>query len=308
MCVIAAPAQAIAESAVARAQSAPAEPHGWLSYAYAALAVATGLALAALRLAGRHPLALGPSRVRWPLAPGPSLFLMLLLIVAGAAAAAAATQSLGGAAADDLRGRALASLANYGAQLMLVAGIWWALAGAVRQHGVPAAGAAVPLGGARAAALGALAMAIGWPLVQAGGAVASAIQQWISGVAAPDTAHRTLEALGQSGDIAWIAATALVAVVLAPLVEEILYRGALQQALHGLGMPRTIAILGSSALFAAAHWGSLVGGSEAGALVMLLLLGLIFGWAYERTGSMWAPFTAHALFNAANLAIFLTQR
>ena len=307
MCVIAAPAQALAESAGTEAQSAPAEPKGWLAYAYAGLAAATVLALVALRAAGRRPLALGPRRVRWPLAPGPSLFLMLLLMVAGAAAASAATQWLG-SAADDVRGRAVASLANYGAQLLLVAGIWWALAGARRQHGTPAAGAALPVGGARAAALGALAMAIGWPVVQAGGAVASTVQQSLSGVAAPDTAHRTLEAMGQSGDAAWIAATALVAVVLAPLSEEILYRGALQQALQGMGMPRLGSLASASALFAVAHWGSLVGGSEAGALVMLLMLGLIFGWAYERTGSLWAPFTAHALFNAANLAIFLTQR
>ena len=233
---------------------------------------------------------------------------MLVLMVGGAAAASAAAQALGAGPADDLRARAIASLANYGAQLLLAGGIWWALAGAVRQHRTLAAEAAVPLGALRAAALGALAMAVGWPVVQATGVVASTVQQSLSGVAAPDTAHRTLEAMGQSGDAAWIAATALVAVVLAPLAEEILYRGALQQALHGLGAPRTVALLGASALFAAAHWGSLVGGSEAGALAMLLVLGLIFGWVYERTGSMWAPFTAHALFNAANLAIFLAQR
>lgn len=151
-------------------------------------------------------------------------------------------------------------------------------------------------------------MAVGWPIAQAGGAIASTVQQYLSGVAAPDTAHRTLEAMGQSGEVAWIAATALAAVVLAPLAEEILYRGALQQALHGLGMPRILSLVSASAVFAVAHLGSLVSGSEAGALTMLLILGLVFGWAYERTGSLWAPFTAHALFNAANLAIFLVQR
>jgi membrane protease YdiL (CAAX protease family) len=232
---------------------------------------------------------------------------MLLLMVAGAAAASVATESLGGAATDDLRARAVASTANYGTQLLLAVGTWWALSGAGRSHGALATDAAAPLGAAKAIALGALAMAVGWPLVQASGAAASTIQQSLSGVATPDTAHRTLEALGQSGDGAWIAATALVAVVLAPIVEEILYRGALQQSLHGLGMPRMLSIATAASLFAVAHWGSLVAGSEAGALTMLLALGLIFGWAYERTGSMWAPVAAHATFNAANLAIFLTR-
>lgn len=275
---------------------------------YVAIAAAAAVALAAAYARGRRPLALGSQRVSWPLAPGPSLFLMLLLMAAGAAAASAAAQALGTGSADDLRARAIASLANYGAQLLLVAGIWWALRGMITHGAAAPAGAPPSIGAWRAAAVGALAMAIGWPVVQATGVVASTVQQSLSGVAAPDTAHRTLEAMGQSADAAWVAATALVAVVLAPLVEEILYRGALQQALHGLGMPRIASIACASALFAVAHWGSLVGGSEAGALAMLLVLGLIFGWAYERTGSMWAPFTAHALFNAANLAIFLAQR
>lgn len=277
-------------------------------YGYLGIAAAAAVAFGTLRALGHRPLAFGPERVRWPLAPAPSLFMMLVLMVAGAASAALVTQALGTGAADDVRARAIASLANYGAQLLLVAGIWWALAGAVGRGAGAIEGAAAPMGRARSAAAGALAMAVGWPIVQAGGAVASTVQQSLSGVAAPDTAHRTLEAMGQSGEVAWIAATALVAVVLAPLAEEILYRGALQQALHGLGMPRILSLFSASAVFAAAHLGSLVGGSEAGALTMLLILGMVFGWAYERTGSMWAPFTAHALFNAANLAIFLAQR
>ena len=312
MWVIASPAQAIAESAGGEPPSEPVGTHGWLAYAYMATAAAMILALAVLHARGRRPLALGPDRVRWPLAPGPSLFLMLVLMVAGAAAAASAAQALGAGAADDVRGRAIASLANYGAQLLLMAGIWWALRevrgdrAAAHVH-VPAS-AQAPCGPLRALVSGALAMAIGWPLVQACGAIASTVQQSISGVATPDTAHRTLEAMGQSGEVAWIAATALVAVVLAPLAEEILYRGALQQALRGLGMPRILSLASASAIFAAAHWGSLVNGSEAGALTMLLALGLIFGWTYERTGSIWAPFSAHALFNGANFAIFLAQR
>lgn len=283
----------------------------WLGYAYCGISVLIALVLMDLHRRGRAPLSLGPPRVRWPLAPAPSLFLMVALLAAGAVAASAASGALGDGSEGpaDLRARAVASLANYGTQLLLVAGIWWALAESIRRTpATPGDAVAPPMNGARAAAAGALAMAVGWPVVQASGLIASTIQQSLGGVVAPDTAHRTLEAMGQSGEVVWIAATAVVAVILAPLAEELLYRGALQQALHGLGMPRLLSLASASALFAVAHLGSLVAGGEASALTMLFVLGLIFGWIYERTGSVWAPFAAHALFNAANLAIFLAQR
>ena len=38
-------------------------------------------------------------------------------------------------------------------------------------------------------------------------------------------------------------------------------------------------------------------------LAALFVLSLGFGWAYEKTGSLWAPFTMHALFNAGNLIL-----
>lgn len=344
MCVIAAlaqavapvsegaPAQAVAQVTAAETASDPVWAHGWYAVTCLWLAAGTIAALGIMHALGRRPLALGAPRVHWPLAPAPSLFLIAVLMMAGAAAASGAAQASGPSAPGSVRDSAIASLANYGAQLLLMAGIWWALSDTLarRPSGKPGgagvqaadsqliarvhvsaalpADAPAPMGRARAAAFGALAMAISWPLTQAAGVVASTVQQSISGTSAPQTAHRTLEALGQSGDPLWIAVTALVAVLMAPIVEEILYRGALQQALNGIGMPRTLSMLGASALFALAHWGSLVAGSEAGALTMLLLLGLVFGWTYERTGSMWAPFAAHAAFNAANLAIFLTQQ
>ena len=348
MCVIAVAAQASAEVADAPARVAaegaapsasgvgagasgaapsaaeidpdPAAPESRASVAYLWIAAGTIAAIVALHARGRRPLGLGPERVRWPIAPGPSVFLMALLMMAGAAAASGAVQLAGEGSSEGLRRNAIASLANGSAQVLLIAGIWWAHSGLLgarasaqspagdQSEPVPPAHAAAPMRPMRAAAIGALAMAIGWSVTQAAGVIGLSIQQRISGEPAPGAAHRTLEAMGQSGDALWIAVTAFAAVVLAPLVEEILYRGALQQALKGIGVPRTLALFGASALFAIAHWGSLVSGAQAGALAMLMLLGLIFGWAYERTGSMWAPVAAHATFNAANLAILLAQR
>lgn len=299
----------------------PAEPaaaSSALALAYLWMSAAVLGTLVALRVWGLRPLSIGADRVRWPLAPAPSLVLLAVLMVAGAATAAAVMQALGPDGAGGLRERAVASLANYGAQLLLMAGIWWALAETLRRRAVD--GSALPAPPAegdtraarmprwRASLVGAAAMAVAWPLAQAAGVLAGTVQSAIGGTEVPDTAHRTLEALGQSSDALWMGVTALVAVILAPIVEEILYRGALQQAMRGLGASRTLALWIASALFALAHWGSLVDGAEAGALAMLMVLGLAFGWCYERTGSLWAPVAAHALFNAANLTIALVQR
>ena len=326
MWVIAAPGQAVAEVPAPDAGSDPVKAQGWSTVVYMWLAAGTVIALVALHARGRRPLALGDDRVPWPLAPLPSLFLMAVLMVAGAAAASGAMQLSRASEADSLRESVIASLANYGTQLLLMAGIWWALSETLTRRAVdqPSAdarsaiamgvrgarpdGASAPVSRARAAAVGALAMAIAWPLVQAAGVIASTVQRSVTGADVPDAAHRTLESMGQSGDPLWVAVMGVVAVALAPLVEEILYRGALQQALKGIGVPRMLALMCASALFALAHWGILVAGAEAGALSMLVILGLVFGWTYERTGSMWAPFAAHAAFNAANLAIFLAQR
>ena len=312
--------------------SEPIWAHGWYAVVYLWLAAGTLIAFVILHALGRRPLALGPPHVHWPLAPAPSLFLVATLMMAGAAAASGAAQAMGLSGEGGLRDGAIASLANYGTQLLLMAGIWWALSETLMRRAVgqpepagesppdetsiaatPAVSAqsasvTMPVGRARAAAIGALVMAISWPVTQAAGVIASTVQRSVTGNDVPGTAHRTLEAMGQSGDPLWIAVMGLVAVLMAPLVEEVIYRGALQQALKGIGMPRIAALLVASALFALAHWGSLVAGSEAGALTMLTILGLVFGWTYERTGSMWAPVAAHATFNAANLAIFLAQR
>jgi len=39
------------------------------------------------------------------------------------------------------------------------------------------------------------------------------------------------------------------------------------------------------------------------ALIGLFVFGLGLGWAYERTGRLWAPIAMHALFNAGNLML-----
>lgn len=88
------------------------------------------------------------------------------------------------------------------------------------------------------------------------------------------------------------------AVLIAPLAEELIFRGFLYNAVkHYLRAPAAIIV--SSVLFAAAH----------GDLRLIPELGtaaIIFTCVYEYTGCMWANILCHALFNSiATIAIFV---
>jgi len=96
----------------------------------------------------------------------------------------------------------------------------------------------------------------------------------------------------------WRAMLIVGACVLLPILEETLFRGILYRALrrHWSFAP---AAVGSAAIFAVIHL-SWVG------MVPYLLLGLVFAYLYERSGSLVAPWAAHGAFNGFNLAILLT--
>lgn len=91
------------------------------------------------------------------------------------------------------------------------------------------------------------------------------------------------------------------AVVVAPFVEELLYRGLLQTfMLQRLGTHKRWAILLIVAfIFSAVHQGSV----HPAMFPALFALGLILGWLYETTGSLVPPILVHALFNAINLIL-----
>ena len=81
----------------------------------------------------------------------------------------------------------------------------------------------------------------------------------------------------------------------APLVEEPLFRGVVLRGFAS-ALPAWAAIALSSAVFAIVH-------VNAASFVALCFLGCAFAELYRRTGTILAPMTAHALFNAANLAM-----
>ena len=93
------------------------------------------------------------------------------------------------------------------------------------------------------------------------------------------------------------AAVVFMAVLVAPMAEEIIFRGYFYGVIRRFG-GRVPALLTSSLLFAAIH-------IHLPSMLGLGLLGLILCLLYERTASLWAPITFHALFNASTLTILL---
>ena len=87
----------------------------------------------------------------------------------------------------------------------------------------------------------------------------------------------------------------LLAIVIAPLTEELVFRAGLFRFLRGR-VPRWIALVGPGLIFASLHvnWRTLEGLTSLAPLVMLAVM---FSLAYERTGNIGTPIVAHALFN-----------
>jgi membrane protease YdiL (CAAX protease family) len=104
---------------------------------------------------------------------------------------------------------------------------------------------------------------------------------------------------GERGDTATIWAVVVTGVVVAPVFEELLFRGFF----YGVGKrfvgPWVSGIL-TTVIFASIH-GSLT------ALPGLLVLATFLLLAYERTGSLFVPMTMHALFNATSLGMLYLQ-
>lgn len=152
-------------------------------------------------------------------------------------------------------------------------------------------------------------LALGWPrfslvpvVVGAGVAIL-----WIV-LASPDPADdaRVTEAWQQQAPLLawlWLACRLIGAIVLAPVAEELVFRGYLlsrlgRQPILLVGAARFpwIAVLSSAALFGVLHDAWLAG----------TLAGLAYGWLRQTGASIWAPIMGHAVTNALLAAFVLT--
>jgi membrane protease YdiL (CAAX protease family) len=88
-----------------------------------------------------------------------------------------------------------------------------------------------------------------------------------------------------------------VAVLLAPIVEELAFRGALLDGLCRMRGPRA-AIVISALLFAAVH-----APTHGGQVLLVAIVGLALGWLRCATGSLLLCIVGHSLFNTSAIAL-----
>jgi membrane protease YdiL (CAAX protease family) len=123
------------------------------------------------------------------------------------------------------------------------------------------------------------------------------------------TVHPLLETLGASGSPLLTVAIIVSATVVAPLFEELLFRGLLQTMfLSMMGRAEAarpwfkwVAIAMVSVLFTLVH-------SQLWMMPPIFFLSVCLGIAYERSGNLWTAIVLHACFNAVSTAQFLASR
>ena len=108
--------------------------------------------------------------------------------------------------------------------------------------------------------------------------------------------HRVIGSLENPALPAWVSVLmVLTAVVIAPLAEELFFRGILQTKLGATFNSRWAALAVAGVCFGLVH------GGQIAAIIPLAFMGMILGFVYESTGSLIAPILIHALFNTKAL-------
>lgn len=110
----------------------------------------------------------------------------------------------------------------------------------------------------------------------------------------------TVELFQKGKDPAVLILMGFAAVIVAPICEEVVFRGYLYPAAKRYAGPWVAAVC-TALMFSAAH-------GNMAALLPLFVFGLVLVALYEFTGSIWAPVAAHFLFNAATVAVQMLVR
>lgn len=104
--------------------------------------------------------------------------------------------------------------------------------------------------------------------------------------------------------VSYVIALLLLTVVVAPIVEEIVFRGMVLRALMS-AMPVGVAVAVQGVLFGLAHADPSRGVGNVGLVILLSSVGCVLGGAAVATRRLAAPMLAHATVNALAMAISL---
>lgn len=128
---------------------------------------------------------------------------------------------------------------------------------------------------------------------------ASGYAKWMESLGV-ETMQDTVKLLQRAKDPVVLGLMSFAAVCVAPVCEEIVFRGYLYGASKKFTGGAAAAVF-SGLVFAAAH-GSLA------AFLPLFIVGLALVIVYEKTGSLWAPVAVHFCFNGATVGLQFLAR
>jgi uncharacterized protein len=139
-----------------------------------------------------------------------------------------------------------------------------------------------------------------WLSAWAGGIVAAIV---VLAIRLPMTSNT--EGIDEyAGDRGVLIAFLIVAVLVAPVAEEMIFRGVVLRGLASVA-PIGLAIAGQGVFFGAAHIDPVRGRGNLGLMVVLAAVGVVFGGATYLLRRLGPAIAGHALYNAAVLAIVL---
>jgi len=135
------------------------------------------------------------------------------------------------------------------------------------------------------------------PLLVLGQLIAVAITQQIVISIIGEFENPQIEALSAGQGFTWLnfILMLLLAGVIAPVVEEVLFRGLLYRWLR-FRLPLLMAVLLSAVIFAAAH-------VILPLMPVLFVVGVLLALAYEFSGSLWLPILLHAMQNSLAVSL-----
>ena len=110
---------------------------------------------------------------------------------------------------------------------------------------------------------------------------------------------------GISADRTYVLSLVITAVIAAPVVEEMVFRGVVMRGLRSR-LPITVVVVVQGLLFGAAHIDPVRGIGNIGLVLVLAGVGVTFGAATALLGRIGPSMVAHALFNGAVLLVVLT--
>jgi membrane protease YdiL (CAAX protease family) len=139
-----------------------------------------------------------------------------------------------------------------------------------------------------------------WPVVIAAMQVTLLVGKLVYGSDFYIEPHEELRDIKTYTEVSIRAAIVITGTFVAPFFEELLFRGIIQSSIRSLVKGPWTAIVISSVVFTAVHPHGLWPG--------IFVMGMLFGYAYEKSGSLFRPMFIHVLFNGLTFIAAISVR